>query len=173
MLILGRFWIRAIERADLDFVLRVRNSPKTCCFLGSFAMLSRAGQEEWFGNLMSDKTRCCFVFGRGKVRIGYVRVSEIDWVNRSMCVGGDISEEYRGKGYGKEMYKLIFDLGFEKWNMNRLWLKVMANNFVAIRLYERCGFLREGIERAAILRDGGAVDYVRMSILRKEHRRAV
>lgn len=162
-----KFWLRPLERGDLDFLRVVRESAAV--FLGTFVLMGRESQEEWFDVLRSDCTRQYFVFGSGCTRMGYVRIMGIDWVNRSMSVGGDIAKEYRGKGYGLEMYRLVLDLGFNKWNMNRLWLKVMATNGVALRLYRRCGFVVEGVERQAVLRDGKAENYVLMSMLREEY----
>jgi RimJ/RimL family protein N-acetyltransferase len=165
----GNFWIRPVEKSDLDFLRSVRSDPSTWKQLGTFSMIGREDQAAWFDSLGKDRSKAYLVFGRGSVSMGYVRIADIDWINRSMSVGGDLMKKYRGKGYGKAMYRLIFDLGFQKWNMNRLWLKVMSSNRVAIALYKGCGFETEGVEREAILRDGQAVDYILMSILRREY----
>ena len=98
-----------------------------------------------------------------------IRLSAIDFVNRSMCVGGDIAEEFAGQGHGKIMYEMIFKLGFDTWGMNRLWLSVLESNNRAINLYKKMGFIDEGVQRKAIYKDGKYLDYLNMSILKDEY----
>lgn len=75
-----------------------------------------------------------------------------------------VLERAAGRGAGQAL------LGaFEAWarthGVRRLELTVMAHNDRAIRLYERVGFVREGIKRQAIVVGGRAVDEVVMGKL--------
>jgi len=58
---------------------------------------------------------------------------------------------------------------FDKLEMNRISLKVLETNLGAKRIYEKLGFIQEGIERQAIYRDGKFIDYILMSVLRDEY----
>ena len=49
--------------------------------------------------------------------------------------------------------------------MTRVELEVFASNTRAIRLFERAGFVREGVKRQARLLDGRAEDVVCMARL--------
>jgi diamine N-acetyltransferase len=80
---------------------------------------------------------------------------------------GAIAE--RGKGLGTQAVRLLLDYGFLDLNLQRIYLHVMATNLPAIRVYEKTGFLREGLLRRAAYVDGAYVDLAFMAILRDEY----
>lgn len=55
-----------------------------------------------------------------------------------------VDKEYRGKGVGQKLMEAIEDLARNKFHMKYLHLEVYDGN-PAIRLYERCGFVRYGV----------------------------
>ena len=63
-------------------------------------------------------------------------------------------EECRNKGLGKEALNLLIDYGFNEMNFYKLQLHVIEYNKAAIKLYESLGFVREGLYRGYIYRDG-------------------
>ena len=67
--------------------------------------------------------------------------------------------------------RLILKHGFETLNLNRIFLRVYANNPRAIRSYEKVGFVHEGTMRQSAYKDGQYIDVVFMSILRSEWQR--
>jgi RimJ/RimL family protein N-acetyltransferase len=69
--------------------------------------------------------------------------------------------------------ELIERYAFEELNLHRLSLGVFAYNPRARRAYEKAGFVVEGRERGAILRDGQRADVIIMGILREEWRARV
>jgi len=165
------FKLRLIEKSDLDFVAEIRSDPEVVKNLGTFVMLNKEKQLKWFSGLEKDKSKMYLIMERpdGKKRIGYVRITDIDYINRSMCIGGDIHKDHRGKGYSKYMYDLIFDLGFKKLNMHRLWLLVLEDNDRAKHIYTTKGFILEGEQRKAVYKNGKYKDYLMMSMLRGEY----
>ena len=74
----------------------------------------------------------------------------------------------RGKGYGSEAIRLVLQLAFEKYGMNRVAIGVVAENHEALRFYERVGFRKEGIQEQGYLYRGRYIDFVMMRILRSE-----
>lgn len=75
---------------------------------------------------------------------------------------------YRGKGYGREVMRLTMRYGFEQFNLNRIYLRVMSFNTRAIRLYEKLGFVEEAREREVFFHDGHYFDQLIMRLLRGE-----
>ena len=166
---MGIFNIRLIEKEDLPFITEIRNDEETKKYLGTFVLLSKYKQEQWFEKIINDNTKMYLIFEKNKQPIGYVRITDIDYLNKSMCVGGDIHKKHRGKGYSQEMYNLIFDLGFKQLNMNRLWLFVLEQNERALYVYKKYGFLETGKARQAVYKNGKYHDYVSMDILKSEY----
>ena len=101
--------------------------------------------------------------------IGFVVLFNIKWGNQTadMAIGiGD--SEYRGKGYGRDALQLILNYAFAELNLHRVGLTVMEYNEAAIRAYERVGFVREGVQRQMVQREGRRYDLLTYGILRDE-----
>ncbi len=75
----------------------------------------------------------------------------------------------RGAGYGTEAVTLLLQFAFRDLNLNRVLLHVFSTNAAAIRVYEKAGFVREGVLRKAAFIDGEYVDVLVMGILREEY----
>jgi UDP-4-amino-4,6-dideoxy-N-acetyl-beta-L-altrosamine N-acetyltransferase len=162
--------IRPIEEEDLVKLVELRSQPGIWEFLGSIEMIGLEKQREWFKALQGSPSARYYVLCAADVDfIGVVRSDEIDSVNRSIRVGGDIHPKFQGKGYGAKMFGLLKKYCFDYLNMHRMWLLVMENNERAISLYRKSGFVEEGRQRQAIYRDGRYLDYIMMSILRSEY----
>lgn len=163
--------IRNVEESDLEFIQEIRNDPETWVYLSYVGMLNMRNQKKWFEKISdNDSTDYFIIENSGQEKIGYVRMDEIDKINRSIRVGLDIHKNYRGQGYGKKTMKAVLKYCFDYINMNRVWLLVLDSNSRAKHIYESCGFKVEGTMRQAIYREGKYHDYVMMSILREEYK---
>lgn len=75
-----------------------------------------------------------------------------------------IREAFRGKGIGSEFFKKL-DLWARENDITRLELTVMCPNKTAIHLYEKNGFMIEGIKKNSMFVDGEYVDEFYMAKL--------
>lgn len=73
-------------------------------------------------------------------------------------------------GYGTEITRLVLRYAFDELGLHRVDLRVLEYNQRAIACYEKCGFIREGVERESALVDGVWYSDVMMSILEHEYR---
>jgi len=78
-------------------------------------------------------------------------------------------EECRGKGYGTEATQLMLSYAFETLNLNRVELGVYDFNKQAIHVYEKAGFIREGIKRQDKFVNGRYADALIYGILASEY----
>ena len=103
--------------------------------------------------------------------IGRIYISNIDRHYDSL----DITRIYiadthmRGKGYGQEALRLTLKWAFEEMHCQRVTLDHFSDNIIAAALYEKMGFLREGIMRNAGKKNGEYLDLCLMSMLREEY----
>ena len=74
----------------------------------------------------------------------------------------------RGRGVGTAAIALLVEFGFARRNLRRIHLQAIASNTAAIRVYEKAGFVIEGLQREHAWVRGGYEDIVRMGILRSE-----
>lgn len=142
----------AILEKWFDDVEFMRNYDMLPAFLKG-----KKGIEELL-NYYSDNTQRCLLGVRlsGENRlVGIAGYDDIIWSNGTayLFIGiGDL--ELRGKGIGKEALNLLIDYGFNELNFHKIQLNVIEYNKRAIFLYEKTGFVKEGIYREYIYRDG-------------------
>lgn len=101
--------------------------------------------------------------------IGLVEIDGILWNHRVGWVSlliGDAGA--RGRGFGTEAMSLALRFAFHELNLHRLQLTVFDYNSPAISLYERLGFVREGVYRQFLARDGARHDMLLYGLLRPE-----
>lgn len=73
-------------------------------------------------------------------------------------------------GYGSEATLLVRDFAFGPLGLRRLTLEVAASNARARKVYDRAGFVVEGVRRAVRLVDGVWDDVVDMALLSSDPR---
>lgn len=78
-------------------------------------------------------------------------------------------KNFWGKGYGTEVTELLTYYGFDRLNLNRIYLGFTAQNKGAGRAYEKAGYLYEGTLKEDIYRNSAYYDTMRMAITRKEY----
>jgi RimJ/RimL family protein N-acetyltransferase len=102
--------------------------------------------------------------------IGEVVLNDLDEDNQSMNFRIGLQTEHLGQGYGTQATRAVIDYGFEQVQLHRIHLGVYAFNPRAQRVYEKCGFVKEGLERDALFWDGQWMDSIRMAILSTDPR---
>ncbi len=104
--------------------------------------------------------------------IGTIGLDSIDFSNQRAEVGNVLigDPEFLGRGYASEALGLLMAFAFFHLNMNRLYLHVYNDNAEAVELYQRCGFVKEGILREHYFSNGGFRDVLVMGILRRDFR---
>ena len=128
--------------------------------------------EKWFAELARDPNRWA-IEAEGTC-VGQATLHGIDEHNRRARFAiGLFAPELLGRGLGTDATRLVLRHAFETLRLHRVDLRVLASNGRAIRCYEKCGFLREGLERDTVLIDGEWDSDVMMSILEDEYRRVV
>lgn len=103
--------------------------------------------------------------------VGFVAIHNIEWNNQAgeLSIGiGDPADWDRG--YGSEALQLCLRYAFDELNLYRVGLDTISYNKRAIRVYEKAGFVSEGVRRGFGMRDGQRYDLVLMGILRDEWR---
>ncbi len=81
-------------------------------------------------------------------------------------VGMGVVADRRGRGVGFRLLGIAVSDAFRR-GMTRVELSVRADNTPAIALYEKIGFVHEGIARDAFLVDGEYCDALSMAIVRR------
>ena len=95
--------------------------------------------------------------------IGNVKLEPIDSKKGTATMGLLIGDkDYWGKGVGTDAVNLVTDFAFEDLGLREVHLGVIAVHASAIRVYEKCGYRIDSIEKDGINHDGVLYDKVHM-----------
>jgi RimJ/RimL family protein N-acetyltransferase len=101
--------------------------------------------------------------------VGDIDLFHIEVRNRNALVGLGIWRlEDRDKGYGTDALRTMLRWAFRHLNMRRVELSVEPENEAAVHIYEKLGFVREGMRREHHYDDGRYRDELIMGILHRE-----
>ena len=118
-----------------------------------------------------DRADWAIVRHEDSVFLGDAVLNELHEHNASaafrICLAGP---HVFGRGYGTEATGLVVDYAFDVAGLHRVHLEVYDFNPRAQRVYEKCGFIREGLQRDALLWEGQRHDVISMAILATDPR---
>ena len=166
-------YVRGLHQSDLPAMLPWINDAEVTQLLFSGdrpASLERL-TEQWEADLKSHNNiafaACLCATDQF---IGTTGLYSINWIMRSAEFRVFVGEKGQwNKGIGTELTRLMAIYGFDKLNLNRVWLGVNADNAGAVRAYEKAGFVREGVLRQEQFRNNRYYDVIRMSMLRQDY----
>lgn len=104
--------------------------------------------------------------------VGELAILDWDADNRSCGFRIALAPDHRDKGYGSEATRLVVDRVFTELPAHRIQLEVYAFNPRAQHVYERVGFVPEGLLRESLCWDGRYHDTVVMGMLRSDWERS-
>lgn len=99
---------------------------------------------------------------------GTISLKNVDLISRNAEYAISLRRCAQGKGIGKEATQKLLEMAFQKFELKRIYLNVLAENIRAIRLYEKCGFVFEGEFRKHIFVAGKYQNLRWYSILDEE-----
>ncbi len=150
---------------DAEFRRMVGGDPRT------LPPLTAANVEAWYHQVTQEP--CHWIIEAEGRCIGTARLHALDRENRrAKYAVGIFAPEIWGRGLGTEVTLLALAYAFEVLLLHRVELCVLDFNARAIACYEKCGFVREGVEREGAWIGGQWQSDVIMSILEHEYRRS-
>lgn len=165
-----RVFLRDLSLQDLDILYEWSNDLENTRWLLIDPPVSREMERAWIESMSRRPDQKAFMIcTTDGAPIGTLDLSMINWKHFSAQVGISIFEpSCRGKGLGTEAMRLVLGYAFHTLKLNRVQLYVFKENLYAIRSYEKCGFVTEGLVRECYYKQGKFVDAYLMSILRND-----
>jgi ribosomal-protein-alanine N-acetyltransferase len=80
-------------------------------------------------------------------------------------IGYSLDKQYNGNGYSTEAVSLAVEFAFNELKLHRVEAGVMLNNIGSMRVLEKAGFHREGIERKGVKINGQWEDHQIFAII--------
>lgn len=168
-----KIYLRGLEKYDLESeYFQWLNDQDVTRYLdsGNFPNTIE-NMEEFYRNtvLSSNNVIFAIVDIESDKHIGNIKLGPINWISRISPVGIMIGDkDYWGKSYGTESMELVLDYAFNKLNLHKITLGVVASHDAATKAYEKAGFKVEGKGRSQFYLNEKYFDTLYMGILREE-----
>lgn len=176
--------LRPIRAEDADAIDRIiRQDPEVARLTGSVHSSAEAADpptmpiermREIYGEwaVADDRLVLAVVDNASDDVVGEVVLAGWDEDNRACWFRTLIGAAGRGRGLGTEATRLVVDHGFRALGLHRITLEVYDFKPRARYVYEKVGFVHEGVGREALLFDGEWVDVHFMAVLESDWVRA-
>ena len=159
--------LRAVEESDNTMLLSLINDPDTEMMLGGSSWpVSEAEQLKWFEHQerSRDILRCIVALQEDGKTIGTIILSDIDQKNATGHIHIKMAKDGgRGKGYGTNAVNAMVQYAFEELRLNCIYANILSYDEAPIKLFERCGFKRDGILRQRVFKKGKFIDMLAYS----------
>lgn len=171
MLKSNNIYIRLMEKRDIKNKVKWINDTEVRRTL-FFQEISEIATEQWLAKVTLDNTRNDFIICEieDDNPIGFASVVNIDLRNSKaetyLCLG---EKEVWGKGYGKEVKKILLNYVFVELGLNRIYSFNWAENKRMIEINKKLGFKLEGILRKDTFANGEFKDRVMFSMLKEDY----
>jgi RimJ/RimL family protein N-acetyltransferase len=166
--------LRPLGADDAEAMHEIFRSPTVRAMTGSHGDVPFETVRAWYAGLdgLSDRVDYGIVVNEGGELIGEAVLNRLDPDNHSATFRILLdADRHAGRGYGTEATLLLVEYGFVHLGLNRIELGVYAFNERARRVYERVGFVVEGVRREALWWEGRAHDEIIMAMLRRDFER--
>lgn len=164
-------YLRPLERDDAPLFTAWANDPESRYYLARPRPSTLAHEQALIDQASKDDVVLGIARKTDDALLGRIALRHIDPRNSQAELALFIGPPREtGKGYGTEAVRLIVKYAFDTLNLQRVHLRVHADNAKAVRAYEKAGFVREGVLRRDRYREGRYVDTLVMAVLRDEWR---
>lgn len=169
--------LKAFERHHIQKLVQWRNDPEVAYWSDGrepeYQLITLEEAEASFSNNMKNGSKLdgymFAVYTLDGQYIGVADYRDVDRIKRSCTIGITIGEkDYWDKGYGTDAINILKEFLFDRLNLRRIQLDTWSGNKRAIRAYEKCGFVREGVLRENEYIEGKYYDTIIMALVREE-----
>lgn len=168
----SRVYLRGLESSDYQTTFTWRNDDEISSMVGGQKYFVTLEKERlWAERVAADNNnvRLMVCLKHSNTPIGIVSLTDINYVNRSAhshILLGDKS--VWGNGYGTEALKLLLRYAFEELGINRIEALILDSNIGSYKMHEKCGYIKEGVKRNSIFKNGQYHNQILVSVLKDE-----
>jgi RimJ/RimL family protein N-acetyltransferase len=160
-------------QADSEKLFLHINNRDAVIYNNTYNPVHEVNHQNWFRSIGRDNTKRIFAVRMNdgsKTLIGTCQLVNINAVNRSAELQIKLLPEFWSKGYGTFATIHLLSYAFIDLNLRRVYLHVFESNERAIRLYQKVGFVKEGLMRMSEYINGAYISLVIMGLLRDEYK---
>lgn len=160
--------LRPLERTDLAFAHVLSNDSQVMRYWFAEPYESLAELTDLYDRHIHDERERRFVIEDAGDAVGIVELVEIDYIHRNCEFQIIVAPTHQGRGYaGVATHKVLMH-AFGVLNLHKVYLLVDTDNHAAVHIYEKTGFVVEGVLREEYFAAGRYRDATRMGIFQRD-----
>jgi diamine N-acetyltransferase len=157
--------LRAPEPTDIETIYLWENDVEIWHLSNTLTPYSRFAIEQFVMNTDHDifaarqlRLMIDLILDEAPITIGSIDLFEFDPFHSRAGVGILIDKPLRNQGYATEALALIIDYAFNTLRLHQLFCNIEADNTKSINLFTKAGFVKTGIKKEWLYRDGKWID---------------
>lgn len=159
--------LRDFCEVDIPNKIKWINNPDNNSFLHYDIPLTYKKTLNWFRNKDDKKRVDCIIEYQG-VPVGLIGLLALDFSNKKAEYYISMGDaRYKHKGIATIATKLILEYAFDDLGLHKIYLNVDEQNEVACALYERTGFICEGLFEDDLVVNGKYINRKRYAIINR------
>jgi UDP-4-amino-4,6-dideoxy-N-acetyl-beta-L-altrosamine N-acetyltransferase len=158
-------FLRKITENDTPFILKLRNSEFVMNNFVIREQFTKQTQRKWLDCVIAKGKAVQYIILNDNLPVGSVYIRDIDCTHKKGEFGIFMEKDFAGKGFGFLATKEMLRIAFEKLKLHRVYLRVFSDNISAIKIYEKAGFVKEGLLRDTAFIDGKFRDMILMGVI--------
>ena len=155
------FTLRGWKYGDETALQKHANNPNvSACLMDRFPYpYTMQDAVDWVIYLVGQEPLVNFAIAVDDKVVGGIGLDPRDDVYRKTAlIGYWLGEDFWSRGIMPEAVKLITDYAFTHLDFIRLQASVYSKNPASMRVLEKAGFIKEGIMRNAVIKNGEVMD---------------
>ncbi|PIT93555.1 N-acetyltransferase [Candidatus Falkowbacteria bacterium CG10_big_fil_rev_8_21_14_0_10_43_11] len=172
----NKIYLRQIAESDLtENYQSWFNNPEICRFNAHHRFPNyKQNMTEYYNSVIKSRNNLilAIIDKKNNKHIGNVSLQDMDLINKTAELAIIIGDKfYWGKGVGREALQLIISHGFDSLNLNRVYCGTSEDNISMQKLAESIGFIKEGVLRQALYKNGRYQDIINYGLLKDDYRK--
>ncbi len=172
-----RIYLRPMRMEDAGLVAKWYNDKETRRYMSTtvrgYIYYPRDIKKEIRENNPTEEQWFMVCLKSDNKPIGQAGIDDLDfmdWRGEIFFLIGDKDE--KGKGYSKEIVRLLLDYAFKKLKLNSLFATVTIENIPSLKVLEKAGFKKIGIRREYNRIGGKYLDEVFLDFTAKDYKQS-
>lgn len=151
--------LRPFKEEDVPYKVRWINNDQNNKYLHYDLPLKEDKTLAWFKTLENRFDRVDYTITYDSKPAGLIGLLNIDNVSKKaeyyICLGGD---EFKGKGIAITATRLLIEKSSKELGLQKIYLYTEIKNIPAQKLFEKVGFIKEGLLKNDLIHNGEAID---------------
>ena len=149
--------VRGLEETDLQLRVSWMNNEKVYSSMHFDIPVIMENTLKWYHDNLGNDKRTDLTFEENEEIVAF---GGLTCINREVSKAElyiFVNPNAQKSGIGTKAVMLLCKYGFEEIGLNKIYLETNENNMAARRVYEKCGFMLEGVHREEYKTAGGVM----------------